>query len=61
MRIGSWIIDISILASQVTLSILITTYFSSILDTPLGYLYILFNIIITYYISIIYYLLYKVE
>jgi hypothetical protein len=53
--------DISILASQVTLSILITTYFSSILDTPLGYLCILFNIIITYYISIIYYLLYKVE
>jgi hypothetical protein len=61
MRIGLWIIDISILASQVTPSILITTDFSSILPTPLGYLHILFNNMIIYYIYTIYYLLYKIK
>jgi hypothetical protein len=53
--------DVSALSSQVTPSIQITTYFSSILATPLRYLYILFNNIIIYYIHIIYYLLYKVK
>jgi hypothetical protein len=55
MRIGLWIMDISILHSQVTSSIQSTTYISSILATLLRYLYILFNNIIVYYINIIYY------
>jgi hypothetical protein len=49
--------DISILPSQVTSSIQITTYFSSILAALQRYLFILLNNILVYYINIIYYLL----
>jgi hypothetical protein len=51
----------NILSSQVTSSIQISTSFSSILATPLRYLYILLNNIIVNYINTIYYLLYKLK